>query len=149
MRRANSLADMHELAVASAVATSLGQDVPPPRRWLARVTYLRRSEIVPMTHGLPWPMAKWWTRCAGRRGTFLPIPDVQMKTATQSELSAYLEFVQRYQQQWGRVDPLAVTLDSQQDAKEPREQVHHADLDHARCAAAICFLRGPSWGSHN
>ncbi len=38
-------------------------------------------------------------------------------------MSAYGAFVTQYQQQWGRVDPLTVTLDSQQDVGQTSERV--------------------------
>jgi hypothetical protein len=46
----------------------------------------------------------------GRRGTFLPIPDVEVSRATALEAHAYEEFRRFYQRQWGRVDPVAIRL---------------------------------------
>jgi len=41
----------------------------------------------------------------GRRGAFLPVPDVQVDKITRSELSEYKKFCDFYQAQWGRMDP--------------------------------------------
>ena len=123
LRRARSLAEMHEFAVASTVATSLGQNDASAETLVATgylsPTFARRAneERIAVVNDHVVDSVR------GRRGTFLPIPDVLVQTATQSELSAYGAFVTQYQQQWGRVDPLTVTLDSQQDVGQTSERV--------------------------
>jgi hypothetical protein len=123
LRRARSLAEMHEFAVASTVATSLGHNGATAETLVATgylpPTFARRANdgqiAVVNNHVVD--------SVRGRRGTFLPIPDVPLQTATHSEVSAYGAFVAQYQQQWGRVDPLTVTLDSQQDVGQPSARV--------------------------
>jgi hypothetical protein len=46
----------------------------------------------------------------GRRGRFLPIPDVEITRVTESEAGAYERFAEHYRSQWGRVDPMIVAL---------------------------------------
>jgi hypothetical protein len=46
----------------------------------------------------------------GYRGTFLPIPDVEVKALTRAEALEYAEFARFYQRQWGRMDPAVIRL---------------------------------------
>ncbi|MHB8952991.1 MAG: hypothetical protein ACYC4U_08405 [Pirellulaceae bacterium] len=123
LRRAQSLAEMHEFAVASRVATSLGQKGATAETLVAMgylpPTFARRDNDVriAVVNNHVVDLVR------GRRGMFLPIPDIQLQTATQSELSAYEAFATQYQQQWGRVDPLTVTLGSKQDVGQTSEHV--------------------------
>ncbi len=49
----------------------------------------------------------------GLRGAFLPVPDVLLDKATATEVSSYHHFVAKYNQQWGRVDPVTVLFSRQ------------------------------------
>lgn len=42
----------------------------------------------------------------GRRGCFLPVPDVPLDRVTSAEASAYRRFAEFYREKWGRVDPM-------------------------------------------
>jgi hypothetical protein len=46
----------------------------------------------------------------GAIGTFLPVPDVVVATATRSEVDSYQQFAGHYQQQWRRMDPVAIGI---------------------------------------
>ncbi len=44
----------------------------------------------------------------GRRGFFLPIPDVPVRKITRVEAEAYRDFLEYYHGRWGRLDPMMV-----------------------------------------
>lgn len=46
----------------------------------------------------------------GRRGAFLPIPDVQVSTVTRAEAAAYRRFAEFYRSHWQRLDPILVAI---------------------------------------
>ncbi|MBN1912269.1 MAG: hypothetical protein JW818_21290, partial [Pirellulales bacterium] len=46
----------------------------------------------------------------GRRGSFVPIPDVPVERITPSEAEAYRQFVDFYHEKWGRLDPMIIGL---------------------------------------
>jgi hypothetical protein len=46
----------------------------------------------------------------GRRGMFLPIPDVPIEAITPDEADAYQKFVEFQQSKWGRIDPMIVGI---------------------------------------
>jgi hypothetical protein len=46
----------------------------------------------------------------GRRGSFVPIPDVPVERVSRLEAQQYAQFVQEYRSRLGRIDPLAVAL---------------------------------------
>ncbi len=46
----------------------------------------------------------------GGRGTFLPIPDVNIERITKSESESYEKFTTLYRQVWRRVDPVALAI---------------------------------------
>jgi len=46
----------------------------------------------------------------GARGTFLPVPDVEIRGITASERRAYEQFAEFYRRQWARMDPVIVAL---------------------------------------
>ncbi len=46
----------------------------------------------------------------GFHGSFLPIPDMDVRTLTRSEVYAYESFRRFYRGQWGRVDPVGIRV---------------------------------------
>lgn len=46
----------------------------------------------------------------GRRGRFVPIPDVPVDRVSPEEVEAYDRFVEFYQTKWGRLDPMLVGI---------------------------------------
>ncbi len=44
----------------------------------------------------------------GRRGTFLPVPDVEVSAVTATETDDYHRFREHFHSQWGRLDPIVV-----------------------------------------
>lgn len=46
----------------------------------------------------------------GRRGSFVPIADVEVTGASPAEVAAYREFAEFYQAQWQRLDPILVGI---------------------------------------
>lgn len=46
----------------------------------------------------------------GSPGVFLPVPDVQLQKATPSEVASYSAFVDNYNAEWKRVDPVTVVF---------------------------------------
>ncbi|WP_442511919.1 PDZ domain-containing protein [Novipirellula sp. SH528] len=46
----------------------------------------------------------------GSPGVFLPVPDVPIQKATQSEVSSYNAFIGRYRTEWKQVDPVTVVF---------------------------------------
>ena len=49
----------------------------------------------------------------GERGTFLPIPDVEVAHATRSEAAAYQQLADLYRSQWGQLDPVLAAIQRQ------------------------------------
>ena len=149
MRRARSLADMHELAVAAAVATSLGQDDATTAA-LVRAAYLPAAfEDRADDSQLGVADGHVVDSLRGRRGTFLPIPDVPLKTATHDELNAYQGFVQRVPAAMGARRSVGGHAGLAAGCWRPAGKSAPADLDHASCAAALCVSRTPSGGRDN
>ncbi len=58
----------------------------------------------------------------GRRGTFLPIPDVEVEQVTAAEESAYGKFAEFYAERFGRIDPTMVGI-KRHALKNNRERV--------------------------
>ncbi len=46
----------------------------------------------------------------GRRGFFLPVPDVPVEKVTPDEAAAYRNFIDIYRARWGRLDPMIVGI---------------------------------------
>ena len=44
----------------------------------------------------------------GRRGFFVPIPDIPVKKITPAEAAAYRRFLEFYHENWGRLDPMII-----------------------------------------
>ena len=44
----------------------------------------------------------------GRRGFFVPVPDVPVTKITAAEAAAYRRFLDFYHEKWGRLDPMIV-----------------------------------------
>jgi hypothetical protein len=63
----------------------------------------------------------------GVPGSFLPVPDVPIDKATSTEVSSYRHFVSQYNRQWGRIDPVTVTLSKQADLQD--EGIHKIGLE--------------------
>lgn len=62
----------------------------------------------------------------GAPGTFLPIADIAVTTATDQEVNAYAEFTQNYRRQWAAMDPVAVAL-HRHSGEDPRNE--HVGLE--------------------
>ncbi len=50
----------------------------------------------------------------GVRGTFLPVPDIEIEQITESETEAYREFDNYYRNQWRRMDPVIIGIHRKQ-----------------------------------
>ncbi|MEK6250106.1 MAG: hypothetical protein N2C12_18115, partial [Planctomycetales bacterium] len=59
----------------------------------------------------------------GAYGTFLPVPDVEIPRATQSEVLAYESFSSRYSAAWKRMDPVVVGIQREEIAGEKKERI--------------------------
>jgi hypothetical protein len=46
----------------------------------------------------------------GARGTFLPVPDMKIERVTTAEAAEYQEFKQYYVNEWGRMEPVALSI---------------------------------------
>ncbi len=46
----------------------------------------------------------------GRRGAFIPVPDVPVEGLSTAELAQYQRFERFYREQWGRMDPTTIAL---------------------------------------
>jgi hypothetical protein len=53
---------------------------------------------------------RWIDSLRGARGTFVPVPDMVIDKVTPAEAAEYREFQQYYVQQWGRMEPVAVSI---------------------------------------
>ena len=58
----------------------------------------------------------------GRRGSFLPVPDVKITKITPSEAAAYRRFADYYYSRWGRKDPMTIGI-KRHELPEDRERV--------------------------
>lgn len=59
----------------------------------------------------------------GALGHFLPIPDVPLQKATQTEVHSYDRFRQQYSQEWRRVDPVTVLFSRGNSDEDGLQQV--------------------------
>jgi len=57
-----------------------------------------------------WQDGDWVDSLRGRRGAFVPVPDVELTGATATEVAAYREFGQRYQRIWVGMDPAMLAI---------------------------------------
>ena len=53
---------------------------------------------------------RWIDSMRGRRGSFTPIPDLEIQAVTAQELAAYQEVAEFYSTQWQQMDPMVVGL---------------------------------------
>ncbi len=141
-RRAYSLADLHELAAARAVAGSEVESIANVAS-LVDLGYLsegfgRRPDgaTVRLVNGEVLDSLR------GRRGTFFPIPDMNVQRLTATEVAAFHQFAQQYRQNWGRVDPLAVTISSDGRAATDVERIRLGIYVTPYARARYAFLAG-------
>lgn len=66
----------------------------------------------------------WIDSVRGRRGSFLPIPDVTLSSATEAEVSAYEKFGRMYQRIWEGMDPAMLSLHRATNGKIERLKMH-------------------------
>ena len=59
----------------------------------------------------------------GALGYFLPIPDVPLEKATQTEVSSYHQFMGQYSQEWRKIDPVTVVFSRDKSDKDGLQQV--------------------------
>jgi len=59
----------------------------------------------------------------GALGYFLPIPDVPLQKATQTEVRSYDQFITQYRQEWSRMDPVTVVFSRNKSDKNGFQQV--------------------------
>jgi len=88
------------------------------------------SKLLPMGFGdrpdRSYPMLKKGNLKDSRRGAlgyFLPIPDVQLQKATQTEVSSYAQFIREYSQEWRKIDPVTVVFSRDKSDKEGFQKV--------------------------
>lgn len=62
----------------------------------------------------------------GALGYFLPIPDVPLEKATQTEAKSYRQFMVQYNQEWRRIDPVTVLFSRD---KSDKDGLKHVSLD--------------------
>ena len=53
----------------------------------------------------------------GRRGTFLPVPDVEVSAVTATEADDYHRFREHFHSQWGRLDPIVIGVGRKSEGK--------------------------------
>jgi hypothetical protein len=53
----------------------------------------------------------------GRRGTFLPVPDVEVSAVTLTEVGDYHRFREHFHSQWGRLDPIVIGVGRKSEGK--------------------------------
>lgn len=76
----------------------------------------------------------------GRRGSFVPIPDMRPNLATVEEVRDYESFRRRYQQQWRIADPLVVSLSSSPGSRTGRQIVDMRVIVAPYARARYAFL---------
>jgi hypothetical protein len=59
----------------------------------------------------------------GASGYFLPIPDMPLQKATQTEVNSYQQFMAQYNQEWRRVDPVTVVFSRAESDKDGFQQI--------------------------
>jgi hypothetical protein len=85
----------------------------------------------------------------GGRGSFLPIPDVQLTQVTRSEAAAYARFAESFNESWGQMGPTSIAM-RRTDAGNGRDQMAIA-VRTIPLAAKSNFLAdrlGPPDGKH-
>ena len=66
--------------------------------------------------------ARSYDSLRGRRGAFLPVPDMPVDKVTRAEVSEYNKFAEFYRANWGRMDPIIAGV-KRTALKDNREQV--------------------------
>lgn len=96
----------------------------------ATTNQLIKSELLPAGFGTrpdgSYPIlekGKFRDSMRGTLGYFLPIPDVQLQRATQTEIHSYHQFVAQYREEWRRIDPVTVVFSRDHSGKDGLQQV--------------------------
>ncbi|MGD9126707.1 MAG: hypothetical protein PVH19_04940, partial [Planctomycetia bacterium] len=116
-RRLQAVADIEVLKLARLAAAG-EEGVELKKNAAETVPLLKQAKLLPANFG-PRPdgsKAVFDTRgqlvdsLRGRRGFFVPIPDVPVENITVSEAAAYRRFLSFYHENWGRLDPMIVGI---------------------------------------
>lgn len=136
-RRLQATAELRQLNLARLIAVAEGIDV-------TSISDLIHHQLLPPDFGQRadgssplWPGdGQLIDSLRGGLGTFLPISDVSISQATQSEVKAYASFTRRYFREWRAMDPVTVALHRQRslDLGEERVDVEIAITPYARNA---------------
>ncbi len=92
---------------------------------------------------------QWRDTLRGRRGVFLPIPDVPLELVTSSELAEYQARARYYQANWKQFDPLYVGvrrygLDGDGKRERLAVQAHVSPLDETKYGWVLSILGPPT-----
>ena len=109
-RRLQAKRDLQQLRVAYVAARAEGTD-PKTVDDLVEAGYLPRdfSERPDGASAL-LKESRVVDSLRGAHATFLPVPDVVVKGATRSEVSAYQKFARDYRREWPVMDPVSVSI---------------------------------------
>ena len=125
-RRLQAVADIEVLQMARLAGAGEGvsinqaaaseKDAKPQPVAPKEIAALKRIQLLPQDFG-PRPdgsepvldsQGKLIDSLRGRRGFFVPVPDVPVTKITAAEAAAYRRFLDFYHEKWGRLDPMIV-----------------------------------------
>ena len=121
-RRMRAVADLEVLQMAQWAAKVEGLD--------SSLTSLIRAGLLPRnieqrpdgSHPIPRGN-QWADEPRGARGTFVPIPDMELRSVTPAEAAQYQQIAAFHRDQWDHMDPLTVTLKRFSLEQEGRERL--------------------------
>ncbi|MCA9063293.1 MAG: hypothetical protein KDA96_09550, partial [Planctomycetaceae bacterium] len=123
-RRAASEAEMELLELAQLAAKSEGQPCDSIEQLMEQGFLPEGFLLRPDGSRLEVQNGRMLDSLRGQRGTFIPIGDVEVTRATQSEVDGYREFARQYSRIWQWTDPAALAI--QRNVENDRE---HLTLD--------------------
>jgi hypothetical protein len=112
-RRLQALADIEIVRLARLMATSEGNPADTVEELVSGAMLPPNFARRPDGSHVVLKDGEVFDSLRGRRGVFVPVPDVPVTTATRAEVSEYRQFGDFFREQWQRMDPTIVAIKRQ------------------------------------
>lgn len=110
LRRLRAATDMELLALAKMAAEGRGFDQDDREFLIENRFFPAGAAKRPEEGEVTYRQGELIDTLRGARGTFLPIPDVELQQVTRSELADYQRRATYYQENWRQFDPLMIAV---------------------------------------